>query len=40
MKILVIEDDAGLRRTVSLLLEGEDYDVATAANGTTGLVKS
>lgn len=40
MKILVIEDDAGLRRTVSLLLEGEDYDVSTAANGTTGLAKA
>lgn len=40
MKILVIEDDAGLRRTVSLLLEGEDYDVATVANGATGLAKA
>jgi two-component system response regulator AtoC len=40
MKILVIEDDAGLRRTVSLLLEGEDYDVATAAEGGAGLAKA
>ena len=40
MKILVIEDDAGLRRTVSLLLEGEDHEVATAADGTTGLEKA
>lgn len=40
MKILVIEDDAGLRRTVSLLLEGEDYEVATAADGAAGLAKA
>jgi len=40
MKILVIEDDAGLRRTVSLLLEGEDYEVETAANGKTGLARA
>ena len=40
MKILVIEDDAGLRRTVSLLLEGEDYDVATAGDGAAGLAKA
>jgi len=40
MKILVIEDDAGLRRTVSLVLEGEDYDVTTAANGEAGLAKA
>jgi two-component system response regulator AtoC len=40
MKILVIEDDAGLRRTVSLLLEGEDYEVATAGDGSVGLEKA
>lgn len=40
MKILVIEDDAGLRRTVSLLLEGEDYEVATAGDGASGLEKA
>ncbi|MGD8496933.1 MAG: sigma 54-interacting transcriptional regulator, partial [Gemmatimonadales bacterium] len=36
----MIEDDAGLRRTVSLLLEGEDYEVATAAEGGAGLEKA
>ena len=40
MRILVIEDDAGLRRTVSLLLEGEDHDVAAAGDGKTGLEKA
>ena len=40
MKILVIEDDAGLRRTVSLLLEGEGYEVATAGDGNSGLGKA
>ncbi|MDH3297083.1 MAG: sigma-54 dependent transcriptional regulator [Gemmatimonadota bacterium] len=40
MKILVIEDDAGLRRTVSLLLESEGYDVATASDGAAGLAKA
>ncbi len=40
MKVLVIEDDAGLRRTVSLLLEGEDYEVATAGDGESGLKKA
>ena len=40
MRILVIEDDAGLRRTVSLLLEGEDYEVATAGDGSVGLEKA
>jgi len=40
MRILVIEDDAGLRRTVSLVLEGEDYEVATAGDGASGLEKA
>lgn len=40
MKILVIEDDAGLRRTVSLLLEGEGYDLATAVDGAAGLTRA
>jgi two-component system response regulator AtoC len=37
MKILVIDDDAGLRRTASLLLEDEGYDVHTASDGKEGL---
>ncbi|MGI9038408.1 MAG: sigma-54-dependent transcriptional regulator [Gemmatimonadota bacterium] len=40
MKILVIEDDAGLRRTVALLLEGEGYEIATAGDGVSGLEKA
>ncbi|HSM08648.1 MAG TPA: sigma-54 dependent transcriptional regulator [Gemmatimonadota bacterium] len=40
MRILVIEDDAGLRRTVSLVLEGEDYEVETAGDGASGLEKA
>jgi two-component system response regulator AtoC len=37
MRILVIDDDAGLRRTASLILEDEDFDVRTAADGNEGL---
>jgi two-component system response regulator AtoC len=40
MKILVLDDDAGLRRTVSLLLEDEGHDVVTAADGEEGLQKA
>ncbi len=37
MKILVVDDDAGLRRTASLILESEGYDIATAADGAEAL---
>ncbi|GAC1655381.1 MAG: sigma-54 dependent transcriptional regulator [Gemmatimonadaceae bacterium] len=37
MKILVIDDEAGLRQTISQILTGEGYDVATAPNGAAGL---
>ena len=37
MKVLVIDDEEGARRTVSLLLEDEDYDVVTASGGEEGL---
>ncbi len=37
MKVLVIDDDEGARRTVSLLLEDEDYEVLTASGGEEGL---
>ena len=40
MKVLVIDDDSGLRRTVSLLLEDEGHSVETAADGDEGLQKS
>ena len=40
MKVLVIDDDSGLRRTVSLLLEDEGHTAETAANGDAGLQKS
>ena len=38
-RILVIEDQAPMRRNIALLLEMEGYDVATAANGREGLAK-
>ncbi len=40
MKVLVIDDDSGLRRTVSLLLEDEGHVVETAADGDEGLQKA
>ena len=40
MKILVVDDDAGLRRTTSLILEGEGHDVVTASDGEDGLRKA
>ena len=40
MRILVLDDDAGLRRTVSLLLEDEGHEVATAADGEGGWHKA
>ncbi|MFQ5747064.1 MAG: sigma-54-dependent transcriptional regulator [Gemmatimonadota bacterium] len=40
MRILVIDDDAGLRRTASLILEDEGYDVITAPDGREGLTRA
>jgi len=40
MNILVIDDEVGVRRTVSMILEDEGYDVATASNGREGLVQA
>ena len=40
MNVLVIDDEAGVRRTVSLLLEDEGYEVDTASNGREGLKKA
>jgi two-component system response regulator AtoC len=40
MNVLVIDDEAGVRRTVSMILEDEGYAVSTAANGKDGLTKA
>lgn len=40
MKILVVDDDAGLRRTTSLILENEGYDISTAADGAEALKRA
>jgi two-component system response regulator AtoC len=40
MNVLVIDDEAGVRRTVSMILEDEGYAVSTAANGKDGLSKA
>ena len=40
MNVLVIDDEAGVRRTVSMILEDEGYAVSTAANGRDGLTKA
>ncbi len=37
MKILVIDDDRGLRRSLSMILEDEGYTVVQASNGREGL---
>lgn len=40
MKVLVIDDDAGLRRSVSLILQDRDYEVVLAEDGEEGLAKA
>lgn len=37
MNVLVIDDDPGVRRTVSMILESEGYQVQTASDGRDGL---
>jgi two-component system response regulator AtoC len=37
MNVLVIDDEAGVRRTVSMILEDEGYEVSTASSGRDGL---
>ncbi len=37
MHILLIDDDAGLRRSLTLVLQGAGYEAVTAANGEVGL---
>ena len=40
MTILIIDDEPGLRQTVSLILSEEGYEVATASDGEEGLAKA
>jgi len=37
VRVLIIDDDPGVRRSISLILEEEDYDVLTASDGQEGL---
>jgi two-component system KDP operon response regulator KdpE len=38
--VLVVEDDAGLRRALAINLRARHYDVAVAADGATGLAEA
>ncbi|MDA0312859.1 MAG: response regulator [Gemmatimonadetes bacterium] len=38
MKILVIDDDAGLRKSLALILSDAEYEVLQAEDGETGLL--
>src|SRR5688572_4284940 len=40
MNILIIDDEPGLRQTVSLILADEGYEVTTASDGEEGLAKA
>ncbi|MGH7443290.1 MAG: response regulator [Longimicrobiales bacterium] len=40
MNVLIIDDEPGLRHTVSLILTEEGYDVTTASDGEEGLAKA
>ena len=40
MKVLVIDDEAGVRRTLSMILEDEGYQVTAASDGKEGLEKA
>ncbi len=37
MRVLIIDDDPGVRRSISLILEEEGYEVLTASDGREGL---
>jgi len=39
MRILIVDDEPSLRHTLSLILEGEGHEVATAANGAEALAR-
>ena len=36
-RVLVVDDEAGLRHTLSLILRGEGYEVSVAPDGDEGL---
>ncbi len=40
MKVLVVDDEAGVRRTLSMILEDEGYQVITASDGKEGLERA
>ncbi|MFQ5678385.1 MAG: sigma-54-dependent transcriptional regulator [Gemmatimonadota bacterium] len=40
MRVLVVDDEKGVRRTVSMILEDEGYQVSTASSGKEGLEKA
>ena len=40
MNVLIIDDEPGLRQTVSLILSEEGYQVAAASDGEEGLAKA
>ncbi len=40
MKVLVIDDEAGVRRTLSMILEDEGYQVIAASDGREGLERA
>lgn len=40
MKVLVIDDEAGVRRTLSMILEDEGYQVISASDGKEGLERA
>lgn len=40
MTVLIIDDEQGLRQTVSMILKGEDYQVETASDGEEGLARA
>ena len=37
MKLLVVDDELGLRQTLSLILQGEGHDVRVASDGSDAL---
>src|SRR5690606_19527894 len=40
MTVLIIDDEPGLRQTVSLILSGEGYEVHAASDGEEGLARA
>ncbi len=40
MRVLIVDDDAGLRKSLTLILEDADYEVTTAADGEEGLERA